>query len=367
MARDVARSLLHDDAADRRALGAAIARSVNTGVPLLEALLASGAAPPEIVARHLARTATPFLRTVAPARELVARLPLGLCERLLAVPVRLDAITGTVDVAVADANDPHPAEEIGFHLRAPVRVLRATLEAVHEGLRRLHATSLRPGSMPPASMRPGPRTSLSEPPRSADGSDIPIPLTRKTAYPPGPSMLAPLIPGPPALPVIGRGATMMTAPRRDPAELLDAVRQAASRDEALALVLRAAREVAPKVALFVVKKGVYAGWAGSPALASVEALRAAAIPADAPSVLERASREGLYLGPVPHDRLHAPIVRALGTPTRDVAVVPVRVAGRTAVVIVADELHETMRGTRFLDDLARAAGDAFARLVMTRR
>ena len=55
----------------------------------------------------------PYMRHVAPVMALVQHLPPGLCERLLALPVRRDPRTGTVDVAVVDARDPHPVEEIG--------------------------------------------------------------------------------------------------------------------------------------------------------------------------------------------------------------------------------------------------------------
>jgi hypothetical protein len=43
------------------------------------------------------------------------------------------------------------------------------------------------------------------------------------------------------------------------------------------------------------------------------------------------------------------------------------VSGKTAAIILADELGDTMLGTRRLDELARAAGDAFGRIVRTRR
>jgi hypothetical protein len=50
-----------------------------------------------------------------------------------------------------------------------------------------------------------------------------------------------------------------------------------------------------------------------------------------------------------------------------VAVVPVRVSGKTAVVLVADDLGDTMIATRRLEELALAAGEAFARIVRLRR
>ncbi|MBF5066946.1 hypothetical protein G6O45_27430, partial [Salmonella enterica subsp. enterica serovar Istanbul] len=83
----------------------------------------------------LARSEAPYLRQVVPLAELVDRLPPGLCARLLALPVRRDAITGTVDVVVADAGDPHPGSEIAFHLGAPVRLVRASPAAIEKALR----------------------------------------------------------------------------------------------------------------------------------------------------------------------------------------------------------------------------------------
>src|SRR5262249_28867616 len=85
-----------------------------------------------------------------PVSELVERLPRGLCKRLLALPVRHDAITGTIDVVVADTADAHPATEIGFHLGAPVRVVRAPVSAIEDALRRLRMSSS--PSLPPPPM-----------------------------------------------------------------------------------------------------------------------------------------------------------------------------------------------------------------------
>jgi hypothetical protein len=53
--------------------------------------------------------------------------------------------------------------------------------------------------------------------------------------------------------------------------------------------------------------------------------------------------------------------------SRDVAIVPVRVSGKAAVIVVADELEDTMIGTRRLEEVARAAGEAFARILRARR
>lgn len=492
---ELTKALLVEEVASRRAIAEALFASVNGGVPFLQALVDSGAATPEVLARYLARTEAPFLRQVAPVFELVDRLPRGLCARLLAIPVRLDAITGTVDVVVADPADPHPPAEIAFHLGAPVRVVRAPVAAIEEGLRRIrlrereeasdprrdgaawgqqpvHADARTDGYayVPPPHNVPPPRrgglvvdtdsvpppaapvpagrirtppwgtpihavvqTHASEPPRSGYGSEIPIPLTRKTFHPsrlrggterppplinpamaglgegyaidptgfrdiverqappriePAPSIsigaslpaasqpLGSFIPGPPPLP--GHALAQQAAqsaysayapqlPFADISGVLAALRTASSRDEVLELVLTGARTVALKVALFVVKKGGYLGWIGTPEFADRATLQSVLIPLDANSIFDRAVREDLYLGPIRHDEVHAPLLRALRSPTRDVAVVPIRVSGKTAVIIVADELGDTMIGTRRLEEIARAAGEAFVRIVRTRR
>jgi len=498
---ELTKALLVEEVASRRAIAEALFASVNGGVPFLQALVDSGATTPDVLARYLARSDAPFLRQVVPVYELVDRLPRGLCARLLAIPVRLDAITGTVDVVVADPADPHPPAEIAYHLGAPVRVVRAPVPAIEEALRRLrlrergdaseprardgaawgqhayadgradgHAYVPPPYQAPPRrgglvieadSVPPPPpvptgriRTPpwgtpihaviqqaahASEPPRSGYGSEIPIPLTRKTFHPsmfrgaterppplinpaktglgegyaidatgfrdivekPGPARvdaridpprassspgaslpatsqpLGSFIPGPPPLPghrlaqqAAGQGAYYAYAPQlpfADNSGILAALRTASSRDEVLELVLTGARTVALKVALFVVKKGGYLGWMCTPEFADRATLQSVLIPLDANSVFDRAVREDLYLGPIRYDEVHAPLLRALKNPSRDVAVVPIRVSGKTAVIIVADELGDTMLGTRRLEELARAAGEAFVRIVRTRR
>jgi hypothetical protein len=527
---ELTKALLLEEAASEDAMAEALFASVTGGAPLVQALVDARAVTPEVLARYLARTETPSLRHVVPVVELVDRLPPGLCARLLAIPVRRDAITGTIDVVVADAGDPHPGNEIAFHLGAPVRLVRATAAAIEEALRKLRSRSLAPsmrpeadardderlydsrpraaeprsfkgGTLPPPapslkidypahaldamtsdalrpsrlpvserqahivpagpSVYPGPqprrsrdtppwgtpvhnattRSTGSDHPTSGLGSEIPIPLTRRTfsavsggtqrppplvdpaesalgeGYPvdpaqfrqivevnermrpsaePGatsvagrPAPVASFIPGPPALPGSGAGdgasaaagAAALAAPAgtgafgayapqvpsADIGGILAALRAAGSRDEVLELVLTGARIVACKVALFVVKRGGYLGWACTPEFADRGSLQSVLIPVESASVFDEAVRDGLYLGPIRHDDVHASLLHVMGGASRDVALVPIRVSGKTAAVLVADELGDTMLATRRLEELARAAGDAFARIVRMRR
>jgi hypothetical protein len=142
---------------------------------------------------------------------------------------------------------------------------------------------------------------------------------------------------------------------------------AGQRDEILELVLMGARMLAFKVALFVVKRGGYLGWSCTTELGDRIALQNVLISLECGSVFDLAVQDGLYLGPIPHDDVHAGLLHVMQGASRDVAVVPIRVAGKTAVIILADELGDTMIGTRRLEEIARAAGDAFARIVRTRR
>lgn len=539
MPDELTKALLLEEVASEASIAEALFASVTTGVPLLEALTEAGAVGPEVLARYLARTEAPFLRQVVPIAELVDRLPIGLCARLLALPVRRDAITGTIDVVVADAGDTHAAAEIAFHLGAPVRLVRASTAAVDEALRKLrlrsHPPSRPPGSarglgppasLPPASLPPPsrppastretretrdderiydsrpraamPSTSFkggtlpppapsmklgasphffdpmttqalrpsrlpvserqghavpaaspvqgpsqrrardtppwgtpvhnatstvgSDHPHSGLGSEIPIPLTRRTfaavsggtqrppplvdpaesalgeGYPidaahfrqivevnermrsnePDPGMI-PLarpmsmpsfIPGPPPLPALSASTFSVAqspVPFADIGGILAALRAAGSRDEVLELVLTGARMVAFKVALFVVKRGGYLGWACTPEFGERAALQSILVPIESPSVFDEAVRDGLYLGPVRHDEAHAALLHVMRGASRDVAVVPIRVSGKTAVVVMADELGDTMLATRRLEELSRHAGDAFARIVRMRR
>ena len=521
MPDELTKALLLEEAASERAIAEALFASVTGGVPLVQALVDARAVTPDVLGRYLARTEAPYLRHVAPLVELVDRLPPGLCARLLAIPVRHDAITGTVDVVVADASDPHPAKEIAFHLQMPVRVVRGAATAIEEALRRLRTRSLPPSrearggrdddgiydsrpraAMPAGSFRgntlppPAPSFKLaqhaghpgasghgaldamtaealrpsrvpaaerqahvvpghpsahgtlgpmrrsqptppwgtpvhnatmatppSEHPTSGLGSEIPIPLTRRTfsavsggtqrppplvnpadsalgegyAVDPGhfrqivevnermrsaePGAMDPgatrveraasgpsFIPGPAPLPGAGTfGAYAPQVPAAEMGGILAALRAAGSRDEVLELVLTGARMVALKVALFVVKRGGYLGWACTPEFADRGSLQSILVPLESASVFDEAVRDGLYLGPIRHDDVHASLLHVMRGASRDVAVVPIRVSGKAAVVLVADELGDTMLATRRLEELSRAAGDAFARIVRLRR
>jgi len=175
------------------------------------------------------------------------------------------------------------------------------------------------------------------------------------------------IPGPPPVPSVAGFAAYSPQPGGpDASGVMAALRSATSRDEVLELLLTGARMAALKVALFVVKRGGYLGWTCTPEFGERTALQSVLVPLDARSVFDEAVHDGLYLGPLRHDGVHAALLYVMRGASRDVALVPVRVTGKTAVVIVADDLGDTMLGTRRLEELAGAAGEAFTRIVRNR-
>ncbi|MDC3957741.1 hypothetical protein [Polyangium jinanense] len=155
-------------------------------------------------------------------------------------------------------------------------------------------------------------------------------------------------------------------PFPDPSAILGALARAATRDEIVSLALGGAALFARRVALFAVKRDGFHGWTCNEDFGDEEALRALSIPHDVPSVFATATATSIYLGPVPETEAHAGLLAVMERASTDVAVVAVRVAGRPAAVLMVDDLGDTLTGTRRMDELARAVGEALARLLSAR-
>jgi len=107
------------------------------GISLPRALIERGIVTEAELDEEIARHAGTGLRYVQGSVELVAKLPRTMMRRLSALPTRIDPQTGVVDVAAADPFDSHVESEMAFHLDAPVRVMRASIAAVEEAIRRI--------------------------------------------------------------------------------------------------------------------------------------------------------------------------------------------------------------------------------------
>ncbi|MBK9263414.1 MAG: hypothetical protein IPM54_26870 [Polyangiaceae bacterium] len=147
---------------------------------------------------------------------------------------------------------------------------------------------------------------------------------------------------------------------------ISALASVTNRDAIVDLAFRCMSLFAHRVALFTAKRDAFHGWMCNEAFGSPEALRKVVIPNDQPSIMATAMATSIYLGPIPKTRAHEALLAVMGTSSRDVAVATVRVGGKVAAMLVADELRDTLSGTRRMDELARAMGDALTRLVKAR-
>jgi hypothetical protein len=424
---ELGRALLVSGAVSTESLAQALFAVATQGLPLARALVSVGAIGELRLEEELARANAPFVRHVRPVPELMERLPAGICMRLAAIPVRLDPLTGTVDVAVLDAWDPHPAEEIGYQLHAPVRAVRASLDAMRDamelypgGMRALAAPMSAPPNRPewmtrtPAWGTPifqglGRDNSSDRPPplppgeeRESRASDVPIPLSRRasavrmvsawddpipepepvfelrrgppppTERDPTPPPLAPSAPPPafplraPLAPRVPFAPNAPIPPFADAGAFLAAIKTAQDRDAVVGLVLLGVRAVARKVGILVVRRDTLAGWSCTPEFGDESAFRQVRVPLNTPSLLTTVMGGGLYLGPL-IGPVAAPVLNVMKSSSRDVAIASVRLNGRAALVVIADELGDTLLGTKRIEELARAAGDALERVVRTKR
>ncbi len=402
----LARSLLLADAVKPEALAEALLVSATRGTSLVRALVAARAIDPARLDQHLERADVPYMRHVAPVAPLVQELPPELCERLLALPVRRDPLTGTVDVAVVDARDPHAVEEIAYWLKAPVRMVRTSLAAMEAALHQLHAKpdpGMRPGAdedrapvallvkpapnfpipLMPKSVAPVPIVDVGpNVPSDRDTSPEPatdpiLDLRRRKTVPPAsaPPLGAAAGPGgdgiPPA-PATTRGPFSPSAPWPpfdDLTTTLTAIRAATERDVILELLLAGIRPAARLVAVFAVKREALVGWTCTPEMGDRAIVRTVRMALPADSVLSTALATGdALLARIPKDAAHAPLLAAVhSAPAGEVALVAVRVEDKPVALVVVDEIGDTMAVTKRMQEVARAAGEAFARLLRDRR
>ncbi len=155
-------------------------------------------------------------------------------------------------------------------------------------------------------------------------------------------------------------------PGSDLGVIVRGLAEARSRDEVVDLVMRGLLGIAERAAVFAVKKSGFQGWTCNEAFGDPQALRAVHVPAGEPSMLATATAASLYLGPIPQTPAHAALLAVMGTAGPDVAAVAVRAHGRAAMLLIADDLGDTLHGTRRMDELARAAGEALSRLLANR-
>jgi hypothetical protein len=263
----------------------------------------------------------------------------------------------------------------------------------------------RPSSRPPPPSTPPPRAThrtppylsraeLEEPPTNLvpqvrrHNSDMPIPLVQRSKSVPNqkvrepvdgtitealtrtastPSMQAvTLTSQPPTRPgVMSMRRPGMPLPSAAP--VMEAIRMAETRDEALDLLINGLAMVAGRVAIFALRKGSFRGHRCNEAFGDNADFKAVEIPQDVPSILATAAAAGYYLGPIPQTPVHADLLSVMGGHAAEVSATPVRVAGHLALVILLDDLADAMLATKRAEDLARVTSIALGAILHTGR
>lgn len=407
---EVARRLLASGAITGTQTQTALFLHVTRPMPFLRALLECGV-DPDTIDSELRRGDLPRLRNVIPAYELVQRLPSGMCGQLLAVPVRLDPITFTVDVAVADPFDAHILQEFSFHLASPVRLVQAGIVALETALahveqeeRRTPHRARATRSFTPAFGTATPRFPL---PVIKTNSELPIPLVRRSKPPPpreeddtGRTTRDAIVLDPGSLPaarpsladmspnggsiqpesleiIIPKDAAVPdfdasdTSPFLNQAALgfesaLDNLARASCRDEVVLAALGGMATVSQRVGVFAVRRDAFTGWACTRSFASEAEFKSLRVDRRANTVFAHAAAKGWYFGPVPATEGHEQLVALLPDPS-EVAIVAVRLQGRPAMLILATQLIDSMIATRIAERLANASAKALLRVLRTEK
>lgn len=370
---------------------AALFDAVNRGVSLTQAVNELYPELVDLLERALDRSDFPGIHTVRPLADLVRALPVGMCERLLSLPVHRDSRSDRVDVASVDALDGHVANEFAFHLGVPIRVLRAPFAEVVAALEGLQAAGIfLPGLSKIIAGRSSEKPRAVEPPATAPPelrSEPALPLVRKSLAPtsawvadvPAFSIIEP----PPveadeALnePVLSLGRPKPFAPVEfEPAgppwtlEFEVAVQALDAADTPERVVSGLCEGLAPVRALvFAVRGSSFDARGGSPGLGSPAELRTLSVPAASGSLLDTATRVGFYLGPfVPIAALSSLEGKWAAAPGSDCYARAVNVSERPSLVVLMSGFSESTEATRRADVLSRAAGSALTRIVRMRK
>lgn len=389
MSAELARRLIHSGAETAK-IETALFAAVDRGISLTQAVNELYPDLLELLDRALDRSDFPAIHTVRALPDVVRQLPLGMCERLLALPVHRDARSDRIDVAAVDVLDAHVAKEFAFHLRVPVRVLRAPFAELVAALEGLHAAGiflpglsrLLSGSGSPAAASPPP----GDQPLPARGlpSEPPIPLVRKSIVParpwvedaPAVTLVMPEPEDASPEPVLSlRRAKPLSAPEPELAgppwtlefeAAVAALENAASPEQVVTGLCEGLRPL--RVLVFAVRSTSFDVRGGSASLGTPTELRALSVPSGSGSLLDSAARVGYAMG---QEAQLAPLTQLEGkwntAPGAECYARAVNVSERPSLILLMAGFRDSTEATRRADVLARTAGGVLEHIVRSRK
>jgi hypothetical protein len=364
LSAELARRLIHSGAAPAQ-VEAALFEAVSRGVSLTQTVNDLYPELIELLERALDRADFPAIHSVRPLPDLVRALPVGMCERLLALPVNRDPRGERVDVAAVDVLDAHVASEFAFHLKAPVRVLRASFAELTGAIETLHTAGIFPSGLSDAlvelndgdligtaaAVAPD-ATRISESDFQRDHDDPTnepvLSLRRPKPFTAAVSEAA----GPP-------WALEFEAAVHD-------LETAESPEQVVAGLCEGLRPV--RVLVFAVRNTSFEVRGGSFSLGAPAELRALSVPSGNGSLLDATARVGFYFGPFAQLAALTELEGRWGVaPGGDCYARAVNVSERPSLIVLMAGFSESTEATRRADVLARSAGAALERIVRARK
>ena len=103
-----------------------------------------------------------------------------------------------------------------------------------------------------------------------------------------------------------------------------------------------------------------------PTMGCAAVIRDLRVPLAEPSMLATVATGGTYFGPIYSAPAHVPLLALLPAVSDSVAVTAARLRGRPLVLMLAEGMEKPELAMRHLDELTRAAGEAFARILATK-
>lgn len=406
----------------------ALRQSSLRGISLVQALLEGNPVADGILDREFARFRGPKLDAFEVDPALVRKMPLGMGERFLALPLVRLKPSAPVPLAVVDPFDSHILAEFRFCLelavtpvRVPYAVLLEALEQVR-GLRflanemplderddetpafgslLLHATrhkrKTRDYQEGPSSASTRQRFTLPPVESPVEPSEPPLPLVHTTLAP-GPLISAisfatrSLTTGSPrelegdeerqahrdsepVLTLVKQKPSMtfrlsvppprgLSGPRVSPEAALEQLEEAYSPAKLIEQLQIALKETAPCQAYFAVRGNDYLLKFATSGVLP----SAVELTEEHRHVLETACRTGYCLGPLPPDGTASSLGYVLGMRAREeIYVAPVNVSRRPALLLVLGRFDEAFAVTRWVDAVTKRAGLVLERLARSKK
>jgi hypothetical protein len=386
---ELAQRLVADEALPRRVVEAALLHHAKERLPFVLSLLELYPHHAAALERELALTSGEAVDDVSADPHLMARLPLGLCSRLLGFPIGVTSSTGVVDVLVVDPLDQHALGEFGYHLAAPVRLVRGRHEHVLREVAALEG-EFGPRTARQDHLRMNEPAALSAPPipltRVTDAESELHPGTTRGVAPPfavgqvGAVRHTPAQEAPEAAPdqedpiVLPEAVDVETpapssrislfAPSSDELQsALSDLAVAETPDDVVDALVVGLGRLAKEVWVFSVRSGRFKSRARTDLLNRSRHDTSIELPAGT-HALSQALELGQYLGPMPDEGTE---LAFLGERYDELCVSRVDVLDHPTLVLVAGGFLSAYDVSLRSDHLARAASDALARIVLAKK